>query len=276
MRRQKSWLDRLSSAARWRLGAKEAGEVIADYREIVGGQPRTEAELVRDLGKPLDAVKLLTGQKAYRLWLAVFTILAASLAVVGWCAVVSWSPVVWQELFGEMHPARVPAILLLSATAALVWFRWKGWKGEKLPRGAVILLAVVLAWIAVTMCANWAWMHDFDGFAEMWGRMPALLGPGGMISRSNWILHDALALIGGAGMAVTGITALVKARMGDRRWAAVYILAMTAVLVSLETLVVRNNLDPGPGDAWTVLSPYFYRWVWLTALGFIGTGVALC
>lgn len=274
---KRDYLTRLSRAARWRLGAKEGTEVIADYRELVGDPPRTEEELTRDLGRPRDAVKPLTNQKEYRLWLAVFTVLAVGLAVVGWCAVVSWSPVVWHNLFGApQRNVRVPTILILSAAIALVWFRRKGWKGEKLPHGVVILLAVVLAWIAVMMCANWAWMHDFYGFAEMWGKMPAPLGPGGMISRSIWILGDALELIGGAGMAVIGIVSLVKARTRDRRWAAVYILAMAAVLVSLETLVVMGSLDLSSGDAWTMLSPYFYRWLWLTVAGLVGTGVALC
>lgn len=273
MRRQKSWLDRLSSAARWRLGAKEAEEVIGDYRELVGGRDCSEEVLMQDVGAPLFAVKLLTEPGAYRVWLAVFAALAVCLAVVGWCAVVSWSPVVCNDLFGETHPARIPAILVLSTAATLAWFRWKGRKGETLPRGCLILLAVELVWIVVVMSANWAWMHDSHGFAEMWGKMPAPIGPGRMISRSYWILGIALQLVGGAGMAVLGIIALVKARMGDRRWAAVYILAMTAVLVSLETLLLMNNA--GELNWENSLSPYFFAWAALTAVGIMGTGVAL-
>ena len=277
---KRDYLSRLSRAARWRLGAKEAEEVISDYRELLTEDTRRSEELVRDLGRPLDAVKPLTDQKAYRLWLAVFAVLAAGLAMVGWCAVVSWSPVVWDDLFGETHYARVMALLVLSAAVTLAWFRLKGSKSDKLPRAVPVLLVVLLVWLALVLGASWAWLHDPLGFAEMWGKMPVLRGPlagQGMMSVSRFILLEALEWIGGAGMAVTGIIALVKARTGDRRWAAVYILAVTAVLVSLEQLTLMTARSMYLTESgWAGVSAFFYSWVKLVAVGLIGTGAALC
>lgn len=283
MCRQKSWLDRFSRAARWRLGVREGSEVIADYREIVGDPPRTEEELARDLGKPLDAVKPLVDPNAYRLWLAVFAALAACLALPG------LSPLpggfyLWHWLF-ENRPfgCQLGMVLALLGTAgAVVWFRRKGHKEKTLPRGVPVLLAVLLVWLVLVLGAGWAWLHDPLGFAEMWGETPVYVlwmrfgPPGYTVSRSVHLLSNALEWIGGLGMTVIGIFALIKAWTGDRRWAAVYVLALTAMLVSLKQLAVMTDMSMDTGPEWAVLSGYFYRWVMLVALGLVGTGVALC
>lgn len=281
MRKQKSWLDRFSRAARWRLGAREAEEVIADYREIVGGTPRTEEELVRDLGKPRDAVKPLVDQKAYRVWLAVFLALAACIVLPGTSplpgGLYRWHWLFRNRPFG-VHLGAVLA--LLGAVGAVVWFRRKGSRSEKLPRAAGVLLAVVLVWLVLMLGAGWAWMHDPQGFAEMWGEAPARVlwrKLGWSVYRSVALLGDALEWIGGLGMTVIGVIALVKARTEDRRWTAVYVLAVTVMLVSLKQLAVLTDMSrPMPGSEWAVLSGYFTRWVAMAAVGLVGTGVALC
>lgn len=280
MRRHKSWLDRLSSAARWRLGAKEAGEVIDDYREIVGGTPRSEEELVRDLGKPLDAVKPLTDQKAYRIWLAVFVVLAACIVLPGTSplpgAYYRWYWLFVSRPFGVIQPGA--ALLVLGAAGAIVWFRLKGSKSDKLPRAVPVLLAVVLVWLVLVLGAGWAWMHDPQGFAEMWGEAPVRVlwrELGYSVYRSVALLGDAVMWIGGLGMTVIGVIALVKARTKDRRWAAVYVLAMAAMLVAMEQMALMGNMDLESTE-WAALSPYFYSWAWMATVGLVGTGVALC
>lgn len=279
MRRHKSWLDRLSSAARWRLGAKEAGEVIDDYREIVGGTPRSEEELVRDLGKPLDAVKPLTDQKAYRIWLAVFVVLAACIVLPG-TSPLPGAYYRWHWLFrNRPFGVHLGAVLALLGTAgAIVWFRLKGSKSDKLPRAVPVLLAVVLVWLVLVLGAGWAWMHDPQGFAEMWGEAPVRVlwrELGYSVYRSVALLGDAVMWIGGLGMTVIGVIALVKARTKDRRWAAVYVLAMAAMLVAMEQMALMGNMDLESTE-WAALSPYFYSWAWMATVGLVGTGVALC
>ena len=282
MRRQKSWLDRLSAAARWRLGVKEAGEVIADYREIVGDPPRSEEELVRELGKPLDAVKPLTDQKAYRIWLAVFAALALCLALPGLSPLPGGFYYLWHWLFvNRPFGCQLGAVLvLLGVAGAVIWFRREGHKEKTMPRGIPILLAVLTVWLALVLGASWAWLHDPLGFAEMWGEMPVRVlwrDLGWSVYRSVALLGDALEWGGGLGMSVVGILALVKARTEDRRWAAVYVLALTVMLVSMKQLAVLTDMNPPmPGHEWAVLSGYFYRWVAMAAVGLVGTGAALC
>ena len=64
---KKDYMTRLERAARWRLPPREAEDVIADYREMVGDPPRPEEELLQELGKPRDAIRPLTPKWPYRL-----------------------------------------------------------------------------------------------------------------------------------------------------------------------------------------------------------------
>lgn len=282
MRNKKSWLDRFSRAARWRLGAKEGAEVVADYREIVGDPPRSEEELLRDLGKPRDAVKPLVDRKTYRVWLAVFAALALCLVLPGLSPTPAgyylWHWLFVNRPFGVIQLGAV--LLVLGAAGAIVWFRWKGSKSERLPRAVPVLLAVLLVWLALVLGASWAWLHDPLGFAEMWGQAPARVlwrELGWSVYRSVSLLGGALEWGGGLGMTVIGVIALVKARTEDRRWTAVYVLAVTVMLVSLKQLAVLTDMSrPMPGSEWAVLSGYFTRWVTMAAVGLVGTGVALC
>lgn len=272
---KRDYLSRLSRAARWRLGAKEAGEVIADYREIIGDPARTEEELVRDLGKPLDAVKPLTSQKAYRLWLAVFVVMAGCILAMG---ISPWDYVLWEWLFVRwpfgIQPA--PIVAVAGTVTALVWFRRCGEKRGRLSKAIPVLLAVCLVLIAGVMLFSWACVRDLDGFRDMWGEMPALLGPARMVSVSSEVFRYMLSCSPPL-LALAGVFSLVKARMGDRRWAAVYVLAMTAMLVSLEVLAVISYMDyDPPADALAALARQVGVSAAITALGLAGTGVALC
>lgn len=274
MRRQKSWLDRFSRAARWRLGAKEAEEVIADYREIVGGTPRTEEQLARDLGKPLDAVRPLIDQKAYRVWLAVFIVLAGCSLASG-IAPTGIGLYLWQWLFVNRYLGCQlgVALALLGAAGAIVWFRWKGRRGEKLSGAVPVLLAVCLALMICLFLFCWACIRDLEGFLAMWGTMPSLLGPEHVVPRSTYL--PAFAMTYSAPLiAAMGVFALVKARIGDRRWVAVYVLAMTALTVSLETLATFSKMFDVVPDR--DLPELFRANAVITTLGLIGTGVALC
>ena len=272
---KRDYLSRLSRAARWRLGAKEAGEVIADYREIVGDPPRSEEELVRDLGKPLDAVKPLIDQKAYRLWLAVFAVMAGCILALG---ISSWDYVLWVWLFVRwpfgVQPA--PIVAVVGVITVLVWSRRCGEKGGRLSKAIPLLLAVCLALIACVMIFSCAFARDLGGFRDMWGEMPALLGPPRMVSVSSEVFRYMLSCSPPL-LALVGIFSLVKVRMGDRRWAAVYVLAMTAMLVSLEELAVFSWMDyDATADALAALARQVGVSAAITALGLAGTGVALC
>lgn len=270
---KKDYMTRLEGWARWMLPPQEAEDVIADYRDIVA-----DSELCRDLGKPREVIAPLITKKAYRVWLGVFTLLAACALLPGLSPlpgmVELWiflcNSRIFEVYLGDVLP-------LVGMAAALIWFRWRGRKLGRLPRAVPILLAVAAAWSVGVLAADWVWLNDPLGFAGMWGEMEPLIAIGPMghsVYRSVYLLNLALEW-GGFAMALLAVFALVRARTGDRRWIAVYTLALTAVLLSWQTLSFMRNMSlDGVGPDWWMAD--FQLWVVWAAAGAAGTGVALC
>ena len=276
---KKDYMARLERAARWRLPPREVEDVIADYREMVGDPPRPEEELLRDLGKPRDAVRPLTRKWPYRIWLAVFAFLSLCILSFG-ISVYDWR--LFLIYFGDyIYGTRdllsrvVPA---LGAATALVWFRWQGRKGARLPRAIPILLAALLACCVGIMLYCRAFSRDFYGFLDAWGTMPALLGPspGEPISVSFYLPQDFMRY-GSLVLSLAAVFWLVKARTSDRRWAAVYIMTLTVMLAALNVVAWVHSMDPTP---FLTLEELFRQMLFesagITAVGMIGAGVALC
>lgn len=270
-----NYMTRLERWARWMLPQSEAEDVIADYRDIAA-----DPEMLRGLDKPRKVIRPLADTKSYRVWLAVFALMAV-------CALLlALSPLPGGERLWMFLSNRYPFTLMkrlgnvfppLGMAAALVWFRWKGQKLERLPRAVPILLAVAAAWIAAMLVVGWFFLNDPIAFAQMWGEVPVreLWRPLGWTRPLTLMLFSNALMWGGFAMALLAVFALVKARMGDRRWAAVYILALTAVLLSWQMLSFMNimSLDmAGPG--WWL--PRFRIWAVCSAAGAVGAGVALC
>ncbi len=278
---KKDYMARLEWAARWRLPPQEANDVIADYRDIVGDPPRPEDELLRDLGSPRAAIRPLTPQKQYRVWLAVFALLAACPLLPGLGPLPGmwrlWDFCLRTRIFGLYINDILP---FLGMACALIWFRWKGQKQGRLPRAVPALLAVAAACTVAVLAVDWVWMRDPVGFSALLGEVPVrVLG----IFPLGWtrpttvlLLNDTLGWVGCFAMALLALLGLVKARTGDRRWAAVYILALTAVLVSAETLAFLNNMEIGGNITPDWWMPYLRLWAIHAGMGLVGAGVALC
>ena len=95
-----------------------------------------------------------------------------------------------------------------------------------------------------------------------------------LLHRLAWTLGGLL-MYGGTLCAVAAFTGLVLAKLCDRRWLAVYGLALTvAALCAIVTFWLRSmSLDWGAGE----LRAYFFpRMVLVGIAGLLGTGVALC
>ena len=275
---KKDYMTRLERAARWRLPPREAEDVISDYREMVGGPPRPEEELLRDLGKPRDAIRSLVRPKQYRIWLAVFLVMSFCVLSLGFSPTTIGYPI-WLVFFDPWHPwGRFPGgpyiAAVLGVVTALVWFRWQGQKQARLPKAIPVLLAVLLAWCGGAMLLCWLCLRNFDGFLNMWGTIKPFLGPGESVAASFYLLR--LAMAEGCGiMALAGEVGLVKARIGDRRWAAVYILALSAIMTSVAYVSITGSMDP-IGSIEEVFQRLLILDVGITAVGIIGAGVALC
>ena len=276
---KKDYMTRLERAARWRLPPKEADDVIADYREMVGDPPSPEDELLQELGKPRDAVRPLVQPRQYYIWLAVFAflslcILSLGISVYDWRL---WEIYFYDYIYGTKNIlSRV--VPVLGSVTALVWFRWQGRKTARLPKAIPILLAALLACCGGIMLYCWAFSRDFFGFLDAWGTMPALLGPnpGEPISVSFYLPQDFM-IYGSLLLSLVGVAWLVKARTGDRRWAAVYIMALTVMLAALNVVAWVHSMDPTP---FLTLEALFRQMLFesagITAVGMIGAGVALC
>lgn len=280
------YMARLERTARWRLPRQEAEDVIADYRDIVADE-----ELLQGLGKPQDVVKPLVQPRQYRVWLAVFIALSVCILIPG----ISPQPFV-PSLFRICFHVETwgggpllhlgPWFAFLGVAGALIWFRQMGRKEVRLSKALAVLLAVLLACLIAVLVFDWFWMRDPDGFADMWGETPVYLffglvgpiGPAGqMVSRSVHIFEQLLQNAGTLA-ALLGVFGLVKARMRDRRWAAVYVLAMAAMLLALESLRIMIRVEWYPESAFLDTWWHYYMWRYLLifAAGVGGAGVALC
>ena len=276
---KKDYMTRLEHAARWRLPPQEADDVIADYRDMFNAQSRSEEELRREVGEPEQVIKLLVSPpRAYRIWQAVFAVMAFCILTLGISPTAIGLPF-WLNYFDGYteHPLGIP-VTILGAVTALVWFRWQGQKEEQLPKAIPILMAVFLAFIGGVLWFCWACARDFDGFLQMWGTMKPLIQIGpfdSTVPRSTYLCRLAMEY-GSAIISFIGAFALFKARMGDRRWSAVYVLALTAMLAALFVLDVTGRMDITGTTYEAVLQQVLAQCSVIAAVGLIGTGVALC
>ena len=272
---KKNYMTRLERTARWRLPPKEADDVIADYQEMVGDPPRPEEELLRELGRPRDVIKPLVQPKQYRIWLAVFAVMTACIFIPGTCPLPGGSYFLWFRLFHTGIPSfNFCRLFLIAGTAvSLVWFRpGRGESRTPLPRSILIALAVLLAVMGLVWWVSWQLTLYPDGALTnpifhlpkgFWWPMANYYEGGNLLSfLLEW---SALPLI------ILGIAALVKARTRDRRWRAVYILSLSAMMLAFCVLAVLTSMDfTAP-----LVFPLEHS-VEITLIGLVGAGVALC
>ncbi len=259
---------RLERWARWMLPHQEAEDILADYRDIAG-----DPELLQGLGRPRDVIKSLTQKKPYRTWLVVFALMAACILIPGISPTTIGYPI-WLHLFDGGRDWPYGAYFTIpGAVLALVWFRWRGRKEQRLPKAVPILLAVFLICIGAVLLFCWACSRDFEAFLEAWGRMKVWIGPNEDAPRSFHLSRLAMCY-GSPIIAVLGTYSLVKARSGDRRWAAVYVLGLTAMVTALLVLDWSGRIIiDGAEEAFRQL---LVRCSVIAAVGIVGTGVALC
>ena len=167
---------------------------------------------------------------------------------------------------------------VLGTVTALVWFRWQGRKAARLPRAIPVLLAALLACCGGIMLYCWAFSRDFFGFLDAWGTMPSRVGPNAPqpISVSFWLPQDFM-IYGSQILSLAGVFWLVKARTRDRRWAAVYIMALTFILAALNIVAWTHSMDFTPFlTPEGVFRQMLIQSAGITAVGLIFAGVALC
>lgn len=250
-----TYLKKLSHTVRWRLPKPDADEVLSDYAEMLSQRPaEDDIRLVQELGDPVQAARLLTQPRAYRRWLIVFSLMAA-------CLLLPEVMLLRARRGGWSSEELVTALFLAGTAVALVWFRpAKGEEKKKLPGLLLPALAAVLVMLLAAGAILW-------GLASgIWESLP----PRTYGAISTWVL-----CVAGTVAATAALWGLVKARISDRRWRALYVLGVAALaectLVML--LLSSMSLDASIPNWWV---EYALRWAAVGAVGLVGTGVSLC
>lgn len=255
---KRDYFSRLSLWARWYLPEKEAAEVLEDYREIVEGRP--EEELRRDIGKPKDAVCCLVLPVVYQRWLRVFAVLS------GLVLIPAVSPFLHRLFWWNIPYAvnKIPEAMLLAGwVLSFLRFQQNGKRTAAFPKAVLLWMLVPAAGMV------WAWyivsaaLYQLTALNDFLVQHP-LLGPG---------IHLTL-LWSGLAMGIVSLFGLIKARLGDRRWRALYVFGLTGTLLNLSVwaFLTSMNLEIHPG--WQ--TPVLIRYIAITVLGFVGTAVSLC
>lgn len=265
---RRNYLSRLTRAARWYLPPAEAAEVLEDYREIVAG--RSEEELRREVGAPWETARRLAQPRAYRRWVMVFLILSACVLlpavdpVLEGLSLTAWLSGMYAHMFWNSNGgfARFSMPLFpLGIVLSLAWFRRNGRKERALSKKTLPVFTLILLGIA------WVWFLFWAILTERFDVIDFLFPD--MFWTVRLIICLNILIAGTAGM-----IGLVKSRLEDRRWQALYIWGMTGVVLNtfLWKILTSMNLDSSVG--WQ--GPYWMRLVFITLVGLLGTGVSLC
>ena len=132
----------------------------------------------------------------------------------------------------------------------------------------VLALVVVLACGVGTMALSWYVFSpsSLERYAEIYPH----------IIPWSIILHRELIINGGAVCALIALAGLILAKCYDRRWLALYTLALTVAVMCCFIAFFCKGIDLSYAMLNSPQSYLFTRLIPIGAAGLIGTGVALC
>lgn len=262
---KRSYLDQLTRAARWRLPPAEAQEVVEDYTAMLAEEPREEEALRREVGEPVQAVRELTQWKSYLRWLAMFAGLIVCL-LLPLLASFPGMHRLWSFFVLNGGEAFWAVLFLLGGLTGVVLLRRQGAGKAKLPKGVLPLLifqsiGIVGLWWLGSTCIQKALDAVSSGMLSPdWPHAYAWL-----TGVRVWVLCTVL----------LGVAGLVKYRLTDRRWLAVYMLGLTAAVLGMTVLSLMGSLNL-EGITPAFCRSFLVENAVVTALGLVGTGMALC
>lgn len=245
---KRDYFSRLKLAARWQLERGEVDDVLSDYQDLM--HSRSEEELLRDFGSPVQAIKVVSQPRFYYQWIAAFVIMAALLPLT----------------FRFQLTAMVPALLV-----AFLWFQLRGARenNDRLPRGFFPILTVQ----AVLLLFVWVliWFSLFGMHSDMLALLENVVQPrniGPLFYQSLRAVQDCALF--------SGLCGLVAARLGDRRWRIIYItgILLIALAGALISLLTWMDIPTVFAPKWYL--PYLQKFMIITAIGLVGTGFGFC
>ena len=246
---KKIYLSRFSKLARWRLPADEAEEVISDYAELLDSHPEEGSALVKVMGDPEVAVKLLGITGEYACWMAVFVTVCLSLLyfIAG---LLFGSDFMYNPIF------QIDEILFYLSIGVIALWKWKNPKGKGRCPGLIsVALGILIS--AAMLAASWGFLYYL--YATDFSISGDWLYP---------VFKTALYLAGFMSFAAA-LTGLIRCRMRDRRWLIITAMAITVLFVSMEFYWLISSLTDG--DAILSAMKYMMRFVITGVIGVIWT-----
>ncbi len=263
---KEQYLKTFSRAVRWRLPPQESEEAIADYRELVLEEERDESKLAEELGDPVQAAHLLTDVRTYRRWLKIFAVLAFGLFLLAKWAFTAHSSFTYFLGYERWwYPVWVMAV---GMALSLYWFRRHGQKNGPMSKWLVLALTAVLIYGVGTLAWNWYVMSS--EFLNIYRETYPHVIPWQIILQRELIIN------GGMVCALIALAGLVLAKCYDRRWLALYVLALTMAALCGFIIFHMKGMSLDYPSADMIQSYLFARLIPIGAVGLIGTGVALC
>lgn len=268
--KQKNYLARLCRTARWRLPPEEAAEMINDYTELTAG--RSDEELIQDLGRPKEAVekvRILYAPRELNAWRIVFGVLCFLLLLF------------YKQMMMVIPHLAIPYadVYLLFLPAAILpnaWFLWHrkkhNLKSQPLPR---TLLAFISCILIITIIFTLYIYHAFTIY-------PSLEIPPDSSIISSPIIRNSVLFVEVFVYLTLAVAfyALIKARMYDRRWRALYIFCISVVTFCIIYCFFLRYSLWGYGVYQTNISQAgFYQFLWAECpavlIGLLSTCIAL-
>lgn len=249
---QQTYMKKFSRLVRWRLPKQEADAVVSDYAEMVSQAVAEKGEAyIRDLGEPAQAAQMLTERKAYVRWLAAFLVLAVCL--------LAPEALLLRASFYRQPLVSMAVCLVLGMVVSIALFHRRRESGAaRLPKG----LLLSLLGLGITLAAVGAVLGSLAWGA--WKHWPLeWYGPTAM-----WALR-----LAGTAAAAAGLIGLVQARIRDRRWSALYVMALTLLALYVLAAAFLMRLDIPQASLWEQNAA---AWGLFGAAGLAATGVLLC
>lgn len=231
-----SYLKKLGLIARWFLPPQDADEVVEDYAVLLANGKEPGG----GMGTPMEAVRELRWGSSYYRWLAAFGCMILCLALPA-------LSVVCERFALPVLLLSIPGVILAFKT-----LRRDGRAGNGRPGGLLPALGLLLAAAAAVAAVS---LYFLLSAAPVNGRV--LDG-----------LLKAVVLVS----LLAGVAGLVLARIADRRWRALFLLSLTAVLF----LALLHQLLHTLSAAVSIYDPLLVGGLILAAAGLLLTRRGMC
>lgn len=255
------YIGHFSQNAKWKLSYQEAEEVIEDYEGFFSQSGRDEHDICLELGNPTAAVKALSSRMSYGYWLTIFSIQAIALFVPYFILLASNPPLSFILSHPDVNPHIILTLAGFGVMVSLVFFRpQKKYLDKKIPKTIFFSLVVLFLFafiLGILVTVFFYQLYDTNTIPFYSLLLPSIL------------------FLSGTLFTAAGIWSLIKSRICDRRWRAVYILALTLLLITISIFDLLTSLDIKNNIFHIVIQELQFDAV-MGGIGILACGGSLC